>query len=110
IKIIGVQTTEARTSIDGTFSVKLLPGRYELTLLPDGYLARAATAVVNADEATAIIVQTAPRPAVPGVLLDGSTLKPTHPITLDEKRVEPSAADLQTLGEIADLVARDPSK
>ena len=110
IKIMGVQTTETRTAADGTFSLKLYPGRYELTILPDGYLARAASANVNADEAVAIVVQTSPRPAELGVKIDGDNLVLAKPFVLDEKRAAPLPAEVTVLGEIADYLAREPTK
>jgi outer membrane protein OmpA-like peptidoglycan-associated protein len=110
IKVIGANTIEVKTSVDGTFSLKLPPGRYELVLLPEGHFARAATAIVNADEASAVVVQTSPRPLTPTLKVDGDKLALTKPISLDEKRVEVAPKDLPALAEVLDFVARDPSK
>ena len=98
-------TREYRTSRDGSFSIKLPPGRYELLMLADGYFARSAAATVYDDSAAAVLVTTAMRPAVANVRQEGDKLVLTQPFTLDETKVELSAAELFSVAEIADILA-----
>jgi outer membrane protein OmpA-like peptidoglycan-associated protein len=110
VKITGTLSNEVHTGADGSFTVKLPAGPYEIVLIADGFFARAASVTVGTDQATTVILKTSPTPKAPAAKLEGDKITLTKPFALDEKRVTPTPAETNALAEVADFLIRNPDK
>jgi hypothetical protein len=103
----GTATVQLRVEANGSFSEKLPPGNYHLSILPAAHAAKTSSFTIVADKATPVVLRTVPLRSPPGYSLDGSRIVLAAPLRLDEKSPLPDRADLATLDELADLLVRD---
>ncbi len=110
IRISGTTSQNLRTNPDGSFSAKLLAGRYDVLALPDGFFARSASVTVSTDQVVSLVMRTQPRSKSGEVTLDNDAIKFAKAYALDEKRATPTPAQNELLAEVADIVVRNPDR
>jgi outer membrane protein OmpA-like peptidoglycan-associated protein len=110
IHITGTTTQDLRSTMDGSFSAKLFPGRYTILVAPDGFYARSTTVTVATDQAVPVVLRTTPRKAMGAVSIENDAIKFSKPFALDEKRVAPAPTQVDVLAEVADIVVRNPDR
>ena len=110
LSFVGTGAAEARSGVDGAFSVSLMPGHYTVRVAADGHLARVVPVDIGPNETTLVDVALRSRPPVANVALAAHGLDVKAGISFDSASAKLTPASVFILDEVADVLINHPEK
>lgn len=108
VRAVGPRTIETPLAEDGRFSLKVPPGDYTVSVIPEKHVARVARASVGNQEAAVVVLRTVALPEERLLRREDRLLVSESPVELIDEADAPVKAEPALLLEIADLLAREP--